>query len=427
MVNYNFNKTLSTERLVHQTDENYKVSFFKMFKSLIVTLLLGGNIIYVQYLLFYHDEINWSYPEPAYLTTLVIYFLSAAINMCFSIRIHKMSENSNDSCNFVTKLIVTGVLIAVHIYFSVFMHANLQKSETNSSGFDKVVTIFVAVIFLFLQITSFLNHVSVAQYAVQCRFASSDSKRIKFFKQMVEAEADADLISTLDCYLRAAPQLIVQFAAIVHNKWSFDQIPVLQIFFIFIAFAITPWSITSFNGSLRKQQRCEIRWKAKIIYYLWHFFVMGSRIAGVGAVAAFWPSQTKILTVIHWTLMTTWLLTTVKPTHFSNFNNFWHFLFCSVFGAVYFFNPVNLGNQPTRAKYLCFYLIMFVENVVANVGWFVADNEVTPVWKIAFVAFNQFLFVFGIGFMVTYYVKFHPSNTQKGAPQNVEPLQETAV
>nr|XP_015838073.1 PREDICTED: XK-related protein 4 [Tribolium castaneum] len=145
---------------------------------------------------------------------------------------------------------------------------------------------------------------------------------------------------------------------------------------------------------------------------MWHFSVVGSRIAGVGAVAAFWPTHTKIMTVIHWTLMTTWLLNTTEPTQFSNFNNFWHFMFCSVFGAVYFFNPVNLENQPTRAKYRWFYLIMFVENVVANVGWFVEDNEVTLVWKIAFVTFNKILFAFGIGFMLIYYVKFHPSQIQ---------------
>ncbi|XP_044258721.1 XK-related protein 4-like isoform X2 [Tribolium madens] len=429
MVNYDFNKTLSTEKLVHQVDEN-PVSCFKMLKSLVVSLLLAGNVIYVQYLLFYHDEINWSYPDSAYLTTLVIYFLVAATNTTFSIRIHKMSEYSNDNCNFITKLIVSGVLIAIHVYFSVFMNATLQKSGQNPrSGFDKVVTILVAVVLLFLQITSFLNHVSVAQYAIQCKFATSDFKRKIFYYLMVNAEADADLISTLDCYLRAAPQLIVQCATIVHNQWSFDQIPTLQIFFIFTAFAIMPWSITSFQGSIRKQKRTKMSTKAKIFYFIWHFFVIGSRIASVAAVAAFWPTQTKILTVIHWAVMTTWLLITIKPTQFYNFSNFWHFLFCSVFGAVYFFNPVNLGNQSTRAKYSCFYLIMFVENLVANVGWFVEDSELTLVWKIAFVAFNQFIFGAGIGFMVIYYVKFHPRNsndsTNEGEFHNE--TQETAV
>ncbi|EEZ98990.1 hypothetical protein TcasGA2_TC004851 [Tribolium castaneum] len=106
MANYNFNKTVSVERL----DENHAVSNFKLIKSLVVALLLGGNILYVQYILFFRNVIRWSYTDTAYLTTLLIYFVPAATNTFFSIRIHTMSENSNDTCNFATTLIVTGVL-----------------------------------------------------------------------------------------------------------------------------------------------------------------------------------------------------------------------------------------------------------------------------------------------------------------------------
>lgn len=78
---------------------------------------------------------------------------------------------------------------------------------------------------------------------------------------------------------------------------------------------------------------------------------------------------------------------------------------------MYFFNPVKLDNRPTRFKYFAFYLFIFIEDLVGNVGWYIKDTELIQVWKITFFGLNFSSFLFGIIFMVIYYIKFHPNKS----------------
>lgn len=225
MVGYFHKKREIHDRFQPKDDENRNVSYFKIFRSICIFLILGVKIIHSQYLLFYEEMPKFVESDPANVLILVIYFLSGVIATAFSVQIYNL-EKPYHTTKFTTGLIVSCVLISIHIYFSAIMNAKLQTSEKyqTSSHFEKMFTAVVPAIFLFLQITPFLCYLFVVVCAIECKFAKTSDKREEKFFDLIDADANADFISILDCYLRSSPQLIVQIAEIISDKWSLEHV-----------------------------------------------------------------------------------------------------------------------------------------------------------------------------------------------------------
>lgn len=118
--------------------------------------------------------------------------------------------------------------------------------------------------------------------------------------------------------------------------------------------------------------------------------------------------------VIHWLVMTIWLIIT-ETTQFCNNKRFYDIIFFAVFGLVYTFTHVNMSDGKTRCKYIFFYVICFLENFISTAVWFA---EATPELISSYyfkpiIVVNVLSFFLGILFMIIYYKIFHPTKGLK--------------
>jgi membrane-associated HD superfamily phosphohydrolase len=205
MVHYRF-ETNENNRTMNVNAELPSVSWIEVIKHIFFTILLGLNIGYVQYLLFY-DQRPFDEELNLYNQTMMMFYLvAAAVKMAFSVR---MFINANES-NFMTIASVSLLFLLMKTLSEIFQPPPI-------SLFIFIYTYVFTSLFLFFQMTALLTNIFVTKYAVQYKLADGEEKR-KFYMLMINAEADAGLVSVLDCYVRAAPQLIAQSAIFLYNN-----------------------------------------------------------------------------------------------------------------------------------------------------------------------------------------------------------------
>lgn len=140
-----------------------------------------------------------------------------------------------------------------------------------------------------------------------------------------------------------------------------------------------------------------------------------SRILCISVIASILPEATILCLFLHWLIMVVWLHISTRETNFCNHNVFYDFLFYSIFGMVYVFIHVSLNDGKTFWKYLFFYLVLCLENIIATVIWILhADDRLKGTLYFEPIIYINFLsFLFGILFMIIYYKIFHPSTGYK--------------
>lgn len=87
-------------------------------------------------------------------------------------------------------------------------------------------------------------------------------------------------------------------------------------------------------------------------------------------------------------------------------------LFNLIVAFIYIYTFFNVREEPTRYKYVTFYVITFVENTVLLLTWFFSFNLTTQdilYFRISGLVGDYALFFAGILCMVLYYVYFHPT------------------
>jgi hypothetical protein len=87
--------------------------------------------------------------------------------------------------------------------------------------------------------------------------------------------------------------------------------------------------------------------------------------------------------------------------------------FILVVAFIYIFTFFNIRDEPTRYKYLTFYVICFLENTILLFTWFLSPSLSQPaedfVFRVAGLVGDYVLFFLGIISMLLYYIYFHPS------------------
>jgi hypothetical protein len=79
-----------------------------------------------------------------------------------------------------------------------------------------------------------------------------------------------------------------------------------------------------------------------------------------------------------------------------------------IIGAIYLFCFLNVKDEPTRYKYLSYYIIAFAENISLILLWYF-KNDPTKWYHIPALVAVISAFAAGILFMLIYYWFFHPN------------------
>ncbi|KAJ8925488.1 hypothetical protein NQ315_009326 [Exocentrus adspersus] len=346
--------------------------------SHIVDVFFDCNLAYRYYM------INQSY----FLATLAFIIIPAIINTAFSLRMYVLD------------------------------HENQNKSTTLTKRFTK--RRICCIVVLLFQLAPILRYFDALLYAIKSKKAEKKKdieNQRKYYDLMVKEDSDVALLRVLECFLEAAPQQILQLGIIFYNHGgdigSDTFTLVHQMLSIGSSFVSMAWSMASYQRLLRVSLRNKqnITWAATIVQFMWHFLVTVSRILCISVLASIYPVYTILGLLGHWLIMTVWLSSTCANNNFCDHNRLYDFLFYAIFGAVYIFTQVVLVEGPTCLKYVIFYVILFMENTIANIFWILYDDKDVKqlVYYMPIIYLNVIPFIFGIFFMVLYYKVFHPS------------------
>lgn len=250
---------------------------------------------------------------------------------------------------------------------------------------------------------------------------------------MLKEDQDVALLRVFECFLEAAPQQVLQLTLMLkhyHNEVNFTFIH--QVASIVSSLTSMGWAMASYHRSIRlaQQNKLNIGVAGTVLQFLWHFSITVARILSLGVIASVWPLYTAIGCLIHWAIMTIWILINshgvlefcraygrpphMLPTFKERVNSI---LFAAVVGIVYIFIYLNTVDSNTFWKHLCFYGLCFAENITTNLLWrYTCPPEVREAWY-----FNVFFIIcivsfwLGIIAMIVYYTKFHPSKKQRAS------------
>ncbi|XP_043197515.1 XK-related protein 6-like [Amphibalanus amphitrite] len=270
------------------------------------------------------------------------------------------------------------------------------------------------IICLTLQLGPLLRYIEAMVYGIKSMRAKRAGDRaghIKNYIYMIYKDADATLLRLFESFMESAPQLVLQLYILAseHNRFKPSE-PLnitLQVAAVGTSLFSLAWSLCSYQRSLRYSlpAKNNLSTPATVVLFFWHLCSIGSRVLAISLCASLFPVYVAIGLVVHWVLMTIWLICQKTQACYTKCEEM---LFVLVLGAVYIFTFFNVKDQTTRLKYTLYYLLCFAENTAMITLWYLNANR-TLWWYHPGLAAQVILFALAVSCMLAYYCRLHPS------------------
>lgn len=335
---------------------------------------------------------------------------------------------------FKARKIFYFVLTALFILFPAFVNTFISLrmyvlNEENPSSSRMVVKKWTIRIFVLLfQLAPVMRYCDSLDYALKSRRAEQRKdfdQQKRYYELMLKEDSDVALLRVFECFLEAAPQQILQITIVLSGENDKSTLTLLhQCLSIASSLLSMAWSMASYHRSIRlcQKDKSNLSIMGTCVQFTWHFMVTVSRILSISAAASIFPLMTAIACAIHWLLMTFWL-TIFENTQFSIAGStirarLSEVIFCAILGLVYIFTYLTPAEGNTRHRYLVYYPICFIENVIAITVWSLCSDELTKNswYYIPLICSSVVPFTIGIGFMVLFYRFLHPETSRRSKP-----------
>ncbi|XP_021694833.1 XK-related protein 6 [Aedes aegypti] len=304
------------------------------------------------------------------------------------------------TCGIVVPGIVTSTL-------TVYMYLEDMKEHKKVRKRCCEILIFIIIVPLFFRYCQSLA------YAIQSKIAEARNDRDaqkKYYEFMIQEDSDVALVRIFECLLEAAPQKILQLTIVLSGE---DRITWPQLLAIFGAITGIAWCMASYYRCIRFSQpdKRHMSWLGTISQILWHFFVTMSRILAIATVASIFPKYMLIACFAHSFTMTLWIFF-FDRSPFCSSTMLHSFLFSLVLGVVFIFTYILPRVGRTFYRYLIYYSLCGVENLVCVVIYlcYVQNATIRESFYLPLLAAAPIApFAIGILSMVCYYKNFHPN------------------
>ncbi|XP_074598771.1 XK-related protein 6-like [Brevipalpus obovatus] len=274
------------------------------------------------------------------------------------------------------------------------------------------------IFFLLLQIGPILRYIDSLKYGIKFLRNSNDKlEQKKYYHFMVYEDTDATLLRLFECFMEAAPQLVLQIyiLAVKPSESADNPLMVLtQIAACIASLVSLSWSLVSYQRSLRLSlpNKAPLSWQGIAVQFLWRLFVIAARVLALALFAAVYNWYISIVCGIHCFIMFLWIVS--MKTTFCAFstNKFEELGYDAILAVMFIFCYFNPVDSPTRYRYTIFYLFMFSENTLLMVLWYIKAPE--DIWYRYPAIIGHYLSFFtGLLFMISYYLLLHPSGDIK--------------
>jgi hypothetical protein len=221
-------------------------------------------------------------------------------------------------------------------------------------------------------------------------------------------------VRIFECFLEAAPQKILQISIIIRQTRGITG---FQVYAIVAALSSMTWALASYHRCIRFSQldKRNISWNGTMAQVCWHFCVTLSRIIAIVIVSSEFLEWTLIALLCHVAVMFFWVFC-FDRSPFCSQTRVHSAAFSLILGIVFIFTYILPKEGHTFYRYLFFYSICFVENVICVVLFYLYV-PVTNYDQEGIYFYIHYLllttpvvgFLVGIVSMILYYKFLHPN------------------
>ncbi|KHN74806.1 Cell death abnormality protein 8 [Toxocara canis] len=251
--------------------------------------------------------------------------------------------------------------------------------------------------------------------AVRFRSCNSDRERRYFYCRMVEADRDASLLRFFEAFLESGPQLLVQGVVLAHSFWLLHPSEGIPLWMYFQTISVVMsllsicWSVSIQHRSLRiaRPDKLNLTPFETFLQLSWRCLTISSRYVLLVLFVLAFQFWTVVLIVTHYILS---LLHIAALQHVDSEPGYvpLEFGLLLICAAVHLFTPFNMAEGPTRWRYTVAYVMETAENTVVAYLLLNCDDFAYP-YKRSIISVALSVFVCGIGVMLLYYWRWHPT------------------
>ena len=190
------------------------------------------------------------------------------------------------------------------------------------------------------------------------------------------------------------------------------------------------------HNTLREDRdgRSGLSCTALLLMFLWHVFIIASRVLALALFTAQFTYWVAVLAGAHVFIMLPLILwlrcqsgqneQRKQSRDVSNRSNKCNQLFNVMMIALYLFTYVNLQEGHSRLYYNCYYVIVYCENCIMIVTWYVFSDTEMKWYVLGAILLVIVGFLIGVAFQLIYYYCAHPNNsTQEQSQQSPQRIQ----
>ncbi|KAK7080625.1 hypothetical protein SK128_004016 [Halocaridina rubra] len=182
------------------------------------------------------------------------------------------------------------------------------------------------------------------------------------------------------------------------------------------------WGATSYARTVRftNTEKNNISWRGTVVLLLWHTFSITARVVAMVLFASTFRLWLIAVCFAHWILMVIWLISLRSlfqvcgskveevTLRYIVLSKLGEIALSFVLAAVYLFSFINAQEEPTKNKYIAYYIICEFENIIM-ISLHLAFGESSHWYYVAGPVFHFVSFVLGLVMMVAYYKYLHPT------------------
>ncbi|CAL1272079.1 unnamed protein product [Larinioides sclopetarius] len=270
----------------------------------------------------------------------------------------------------------------------------------------------IRIVFLVLQMGPLLRYMDSLYFGLKSnRSKSKIQEQVDYYKQMIYEDADATLLRLFECFMEAAPQLVLQLyiyaIAQADSPDFYTWTEVAQLLSMFSSLLSMSWALASYQRALRYslEDKKNMTLCGSIVQVIWRFFDIASRVLALGLFASIFPNYFFIVCAVRYGVMFIWIR--FMSTEFCD-NKCGEFFYNVVLGVIFIFCYFNPKDSPTRRRFTFYYMVTFIENSALMCVWFIyCPAHVTYKYPAMFMQFLSF--VLGLVIMIIYYLLLHPT------------------
>ncbi|XP_053389811.1 XK-related protein 6-like [Mercenaria mercenaria] len=221
-------------------------------------------------------------------------------------------------------------------------------------------------------------------------------------------DVDACCIRMFECFLEAAPQLVLQiYILMLHRQQESWILEGIRAAAILSSWASLSWSMVAYQKALRfsHEDKENMTIPGMIFSFLWRACEIGPRVISLGLFAALFDYFVFIIVGLHWIAMSSWLF--CQKTQFYQ-NRCEERCFNIVCGYVLVFCFLNVRDGATRYRMLVYYFIIYAENFTMMGFWFYFTEDKSQWFYIPTFFVVSLGAILQLFFQLTYYGCFHP-------------------